>query len=146
MDLVERALRILLFVGVLLAFSVGTAHAAGPGIPAGVTAIALDGGAEVAWQPVVGASAYVVYRNGAAVTPPAGVTATSFTDGGLTDGTSYAYVVHAVAGGVESPDSTTVQVTPVARTCSSSNIRSTISIAKYQTCSPTFAKAGPRRK
>src|SRR4051812_14869224 len=117
----HRALLIPLLVSVFfLTWSVGVAPAAGP-VPAGVTAMALAGGAELGWQPVVGASSYVVYRNGTPVTPPAGITTTSFTDTGLANGTSYAYTVRSVSGGVESADSTQVQATPVTRACSSVN-------------------------
>ncbi|MDX6476157.1 MAG: hypothetical protein QOH95_1668, partial [Gaiellaceae bacterium] len=117
----QRALLILLLVGIFLTCSVGVADAAGPVAPTGVSAIALDAGVELAWQPVVGASAYVVYRDGTPVTPPAGIATTSFTDTGLANGTSHTYVVRALSGGIESLDSATIQATAVARSCSGGN-------------------------
>ncbi|MFD7923363.1 PHB depolymerase family esterase [Streptomyces sp. NPDC059740] len=51
-----------------------------------------DTGASLSWNPVSGASSYTVHRNG---TKAGTATATSFTDTGLTAGTTYAYTVAA---------------------------------------------------
>ena len=69
-------------LGALVAVLVCTAVAAAAP-PAGVTANALDGRVDLAWQPAAGATAYNVYRGAAAgsitsrVSPAGGVSATS---------------------------------------------------------------------
>ncbi|KPC84629.1 MULTISPECIES: extracellular catalytic domain type 1 short-chain-length polyhydroxyalkanoate depolymerase [Streptomyces] len=72
------------------------APGSGDGLPApaglkvtGVT----DSSASLAWNAVGGAASYAVYRDGAKVTTTA---STSFTDTGLTAGTSYRYTVASV--------------------------------------------------
>ncbi|MBM7438690.1 PHB depolymerase family esterase [Streptomyces sp. HB132] len=72
------------------------ASGGGDGLPApaglkvtGVT----DSSASLAWNAVTGAASYAVYRDGAKVTTTASA---SFTDTGLTAGTSYRYTVAAV--------------------------------------------------
>lgn len=52
---------------------------------------------------------YKVYRNGVHIGSPADAT---YTDSGLTNGTSYSYQVSAVRDGVEGPKSATVPATP----------------------------------
>ncbi|HEY3183437.1 MAG TPA: Ig-like domain-containing protein, partial [Gaiellaceae bacterium] len=117
---------------VLLAVAVGVVAAAAPALasaapPAGVTAIAFDGRADLSWQPVVGASAYTVYRGltpstvTTQVTPTGGVVTPGFADTGAVNGTTYYYVARAVIAGAESADSVTVQATPSARSCSAGN-------------------------
>ncbi|GGU93240.1 feruloyl esterase [Actinomadura cremea] len=68
-----------------------------------------DGGASLAWNTVEGAASYVVRRDGA----NAGTSASgSFTDTGLSPGTSYAYTVASVdAGGRSGPASAPVTAT-----------------------------------
>lgn len=83
-----------------------------PGLPApnGLTATA-TGADTVAlgWQPVTGAASYRVFRDGAPVADPSG---TTWTDGGLSAGTSYGYAVAPVtADGTTGARSTTVTVT-----------------------------------
>jgi len=60
----------------------------------GVTAQALDTVIKLTWPPVVGATGYLVYRDGNA-TPltPKPVTGSTFEDIGLTNGRTYSYVV-----------------------------------------------------
>ena len=119
----------------ILALAVVTLVAGGTGVsaaatnpPKGLTGIALDARVGLAWQAVGGASSYNVYRGTSPssittlVTPAGGVTAKSFTDSTATNGTTYYYVVRAVASGVESASSSAVQVTPVARSCSTGNV------------------------
>jgi hypothetical protein len=97
--------------------------------PTGPTAIALDRQVELAWQPVVGASAYTVYRGTSptaittAITPLGGLAApaTSFVDTGAANATTYYYAVRAVVSGVESSNSLVVQATPAARGCATGN-------------------------
>ena len=118
----------MLALGALVATFVGGASAApGPG-PDGLTALALDGRVELAWQPVGGASAYSVYRGTSPaaittqVTPGGGVAGTSFADPSASNGTTYYYVVRSISGGTESADSVTAQVTPKARSCTTGNV------------------------
>jgi hypothetical protein len=95
--------------------------------PAGPTGIALDGRVDLAWQPVSGATGYTVYRGTMAasittlLTASGGVAGTSFSDTTAANGTMYFYAVRAVAGGVESANSLTVQATPHPRTCATGN-------------------------
>ena len=67
------------------------------------------------WTPSVGAASYTVYRataSGAEVVYQTGLGATSFTDTGLTNGTTYYYQVTAVNVVGESPKSNEVSATP----------------------------------
>src|SRR5262249_57225218 len=71
----------------------------------------------VTWSPVSGASSYSIYRStvshGEGNTPVAtGVTSTSYTDGGLTNGTTYYYQVTAVGSAGESGKSNEASATP----------------------------------
>ena len=113
------------FVGVLLAGAIlGTMPAVAQAAPPeGVTGMALDGRAEISWQPVAGATAYNVYRGTTAasvntpvsltgVPPPPLSAPASFTDTTAANNTTYFYGVRAVVGGVESGNSRLVQVTP----------------------------------
>src|SRR5262245_25954161 len=78
--------------------------------PAGVTGMALDGRAEIAWQPAVGATGYRVFRGtsattvttplmGSPITPPDLSVPASFTDLTAVNGTTYYYAVRATVGG-----------------------------------------------
>ena len=74
---------------------------------------------QLAWNAVDGASGYAVYRGGARVTGTP-VTGTSFTDTGLSPGTTYSWTVRAVdasgaEGAASSPASGTT--TGTAATC-----------------------------
>jgi hypothetical protein len=118
---------VLTAVLVSLAWAPPTTAAGSP--PIGPTAIALDRQVELAWQPVVGASAYTVARGTSAtaittvVSPVGGVAApaTSFVDTGVVNATTYYYVVRAVVSGTESSNSLVVQATPAARGCATGN-------------------------
>ncbi|MGO4496436.1 fibronectin type III domain-containing protein [Paenibacillus sp. 2RAB27] len=82
-----------------------------PSVPTGLTAT--PGNAQVAltWAAVSGATSYNVYRGGTKVSSP---TTASFTDTGLTNGTSYSYTVSAVNSAGESTQTSSVNSTPVA--------------------------------
>jgi fibronectin type 3 domain-containing protein len=88
-----------------------------PTAPTGLTAAAGNAQVTLSWTPVSGATGYIVQRaptsNGAYATI-ASPTTTSYTDTGLTNGTSYYYVVSAVnAGGMSANYSTEVSATPM---------------------------------
>jgi hypothetical protein len=87
----------------------------GPGTPSGLSATSTDGGAELSWRPVPGATAYKVLRS----TRPGGdysevadspVTGTEFSDTGLSNGDLIYYVVAAGNGAAWSFYSQEVEV------------------------------------
>src|SRR5581483_11768727 len=80
-----------------------------PGTPSSLTATAGDSSVSLAWSASAGAMSYQVFRDGAVV----GSTATnSYSDSGLTNGTTYAYTVSAVNSAGASPESAAVSATP----------------------------------
>ena len=87
---------------------------AAPGTP-----VATSGDAQVsiAWTASAGAASYEVKRaeisGGPYVTIASGVTGTVYTDAGVSNGTTYYYVVTAIGAGGESPASGEVSATPV---------------------------------
>jgi cellulose 1,4-beta-cellobiosidase len=97
-----------------------TPKAAAAAAPTGLTATAGDAKIDLRWNAVTGATGYNVYRSTTAGTfgsTPVNanpVTAASFSDTGLTNGTKYFYVVRAVNAGGESANSAEVSATPVA--------------------------------
>jgi len=121
----RRIARALAAALVTLALLPALAHAASA--PTGVTAVALTGKVELAWQPVAGASSYNVYRGTTPTTittlvsPGGGVLGTSYADTSVSNGTTYYYVVRSVASGFESTNSLTVQASPAARSCNTGN-------------------------
>ena len=88
-----------------------------PSVPAGLTATAV-GASEVdlAWTAstdAVGVQGYKIYRNGTYLSSVGLVGSTSFSDTGLTSGTTYSYRVSAIdAAGNESAQSGTATATP----------------------------------
>jgi fibronectin type 3 domain-containing protein len=80
-----------------------------PTAPTGLTVTPGNATNALSWAAVSGAASYRVYRNGTLVSSP---TATTFSDTGLTNGTSYSYYVTAVAGTAASVASSTVSGTP----------------------------------
>jgi poly(hydroxyalkanoate) depolymerase family esterase len=74
-----------------------TGTASGPAAPTGLTVTGTtDTTVSLSWSAVSGAASYNVYRNGAKVNASA-ITATSYTDSGLTANTTYSYTVAAVS-------------------------------------------------
>jgi hypothetical protein len=87
--------------------------------PTGLTATAGNAQATLSWTASTGATSYNVYRGttsgGEAGTPVAtGVTTTSYTDTGLTNGVTYYYKVAAVSAGGVSAQSSEANTTPFA--------------------------------
>ncbi len=85
--------------------------------PAGLTATAGNQRIVLSWQAVTGATSYTIYRgtasNGQGTTPIAtNVTALTYTNTGLTNGTTYFYKVAAVNTGGTGPMSTEASTAP----------------------------------
>jgi CubicO group peptidase (beta-lactamase class C family) len=90
-----------------------------PSAPSGLTAVAGNGQVALSWSASPGATDYNIYRSttsgGEGATPVStGVTSTSFTDTGLTAGTTYFYQITAVNAVGESAKSNEVSSTPTA--------------------------------
>jgi fibronectin type 3 domain-containing protein len=94
-----------------------TPNAPAPAAPTGLTATAGNAQVMLAWTVSTGATSYNVKRSttsGSGYTQIASPTATSFTNTGLTNGTTYYYVVSAVNAAGESSNSSPVSATPAA--------------------------------
>src|SRR5207248_2129848 len=88
-----------------------------PGAPTNVVATAGNGQVGLSWSASSGASSYNVKRsttNGGPYTTVASPSTTSYTETGLTNGTTYYYVVSAVNTSGESSNSGQVSATPAA--------------------------------
>jgi chitin-binding protein len=87
-----------------------------PPAPTGLTANAGDAQVQLSWNPASGASGYNVKRSttngGPYANVATAVSGTAFTDTGLTNDTTYYYVVTAVNSSGEGPVSTQVSATP----------------------------------
>jgi fibronectin type 3 domain-containing protein len=86
-----------------------------PAAPSGLTASAGNGQVALAWAASSGAMTYNVYRSatsGGETLLKSGVTTLSFTDTGLTNGTTYFYKVAGVNAGGTSPLSSEASATP----------------------------------
>jgi len=86
-----------------------------PPTPTGVTATAGNAQATISWSASSGATSYNVKRSttsGGPYTTVGSPTTTSFTNTGLTNGTTYYYVVSAVNSAGESANSSQVSATP----------------------------------
>ena len=97
----------------MAAFKVDSADNGAPTAPTALTATPISGSRiDLTWTAStdnVGVAGYRIFRNGTQV---ADITATSYSDTGLTDGTTYSYAVRAYdAAGNTSPASNTVTVT-----------------------------------
>jgi len=92
-------------------------QAAAPAAPTNLVPVAGDGQVTLSWTGSTGATFYNIYRamtlNSEGATPyRTGVTTTTFTDMGLTNGTTYYYQVSAVGPAGESPRTGEVTVQP----------------------------------
>ncbi|WP_244864962.1 glycoside hydrolase family 48 protein [Xylanibacillus composti] len=87
-----------------------------PAAPNGLTAAAGDGAVTLSWNASSGATHYTVKRATTSGGPYAAVASevsgTSYTDSGLTNGTTYYYVVSASNNAGESPNSAPASATP----------------------------------
>lgn len=86
-----------------------------PAAPSGLTATAGNGQVSLGWTASSGATSYNVLRStttGSGYASIASVSATSYVDAGLTNGTAYYYVVQAVNSYGTSGNSTQVSATP----------------------------------
>ncbi|GAA4990337.1 hypothetical protein GCM10025734_17130 [Kitasatospora paranensis] len=81
-----------------------------------------DTGASLSWNAVPGATGYAVYRNGTQANTSA-VTGTTYTDSGLTAGTTYSYTVAALdsAGTVGTQSAPVNATTAAAAACFTDN-------------------------
>jgi fibronectin type 3 domain-containing protein len=90
---------------------------AAPATPTGVNAVAMTQQVNVSWNSTSGATSYNVKRStthGGPYTTIASPATNSYPNTGLTNGTTYYYVVSAVNAAGESANSTEVSATPVA--------------------------------
>src|SRR5215813_12462431 len=88
-----------------------------PPVPTGLTATAGNAQVQLSWNASTGATGYNVKRattSGGPYTTVAAVTNTSFTNTGLTNGTTFFYVVSATNANGESANSSQVSATPLA--------------------------------
>ncbi len=88
-----------------------------PATPSGLMAAAGNAQVHLAWPAITGATRYDVKRStmsGGPYTQISAPTSPGFVDSGLTNGTTYFYVVSAVNSAGESPNSVEASATPVA--------------------------------
>jgi fibronectin type 3 domain-containing protein len=93
-----------------------TPTAGAPATPTGLVATPGNAQVSLTWTAVTGATSYNVKRSttsGGPYTTVSSPTTNSYTNTGLTNGTTYFYVVSAVNGGGESANSTQVSAMPV---------------------------------
>ncbi len=100
-----------------------------PDTPVSLTASAGNAQVQLSWTPSARATGYSVNRatisGGPYTSVATGVTASSYTDTGLVNGTTYYYVVSATGVGGESPNSLQVSATPVAAPTAPSGLSAT---------------------
>jgi hypothetical protein len=89
-----------------------------PAAPSGLVATAGNAQIVLSWNPSSGATSYVIRRSttsgGPYTTVASGLTATTYTDAGLANGTTYYYVVAATNAAGTSPNSSQASATPAA--------------------------------
>jgi hypothetical protein len=100
-------------------YGAGGGGGTAPATPSGVTATAGNAQVVLSWTASSGATSYNVKRSTTGGGPYAGIaspSAPSYTDTGLTNGTTYYYVISAVNSAGESANSTQASATPIAPT------------------------------
>jgi fibronectin type 3 domain-containing protein len=99
-----------------------------PPTPTGVVATGGNGAVTLTWTASAGATSYSIYRGttsgGEGATPVGTATSTSFTDTGLTNGTTYYYTVTASNTAGTSAHSAEVHATPATSSCGTSTLLS----------------------
>ena len=104
-----------------------------PAAPAGLQAIAGNAQVTLSWSAVPGAASYNVKRAtvsaGPYTTIAGSVTTTGYTDAGVTNGTTFYYVIAAVNPGGESANSTEVATTPQSPPAAPTNLTATVASA-----------------
>jgi endoglucanase len=112
-----------------------------PPVPTGLAATAGNAQVSLAWTAASGATSYNVLRSttsGSGYTPVAtNVTATSYVNAGLTNGTTYYYVVQSV-GSCTSANSAQVSATPTSEPCTPA-----VTLGAGVTNSGNFNTTGP---
>jgi hypothetical protein len=102
--------------------------------PTGLAATAGNAQVSLSWNSVTGATSYTVKRSlttgGTYASVQSGVTATAYTNTGLTNGTTYYFVVSAVNAGGESSNSSQASATPTAPPSAPSNVKAVPGDAK----------------
>src|SRR5581483_348238 len=95
--------------------ALATPMALPPATPTGLTAATCNASISLSWNAAPGAASYRVKRapvSGGPYGVIGSTTSTGYTDGTVSNGATYFYVVSAVNGTGESPDSTQVSATP----------------------------------
>jgi fibronectin type 3 domain-containing protein len=113
-----------------------TAPAQAPPTPTNLAATGGNAQVALTWSASTGATSYNVKRsttNGSGYVTVSSPTSTSYTDTGVTNGTTYYYVVSAVNGTGESANSSQVSAIPSAPTA---NVTITVDPTKTHTISP----------
>ncbi len=118
-----------------------------PPVPTGLTATAGNAQVQLSWNASTGATGYNVKRattSGGPYTTVAAVTNTSFTNTGLTNGTTYFFVVSATNANGESANSTEAPATPLAAnfTLSANPTNLTINRGASGTSAITITRSG----
>ena len=118
-----------------------------PPVPTGVQATAGSGQVALTWSASAGATSYNVKRattSGGPYTTVASPATTAFTNTGLTNGTTYFFVVSAVNASGESANSTQVSATPQAAsfTLSASPASLTVNLGACGTTTIGIARTG----
>ena len=126
-----------------MAFSTSTASA--PSTPTGVAATAGNTQATLTWTASTGATSYNVYRSTSSggegsTAYKTGITGTSFTDTGLTNGTTYYYKVAAVDSAGTSPQSTEASATPTGGTSGGGSGPATITAGPTSGSGPYYSE------
>jgi cellulose 1,4-beta-cellobiosidase len=121
-----------------------------PAAPTNLTATAGDTQAALAWSAVAGVTSYRVKRSttngGPYATVASGVTTASYLNTGLTNGTTYYYVVSAVNSSGEGANSRQVSVKPLAGTVQTMTLSASSAkggITPYPTATVTISPAAP---
>ncbi len=116
----------------------GTSNPTPPAAPANLTAVAGNAQISLSWSASSGATSYTIKRSTTSGGPytnvATGITTTSYTNTGLTNGTTYYYVVTAVNSAGESSNSNQASATPTAST-SSINAFATIEAESFTSMS-----------